>query len=111
MSDNESQGPPPWAPGEGGALIIELDNDGTPLTLCTFRRRRGEDRSDIWNIITVCDLRGIDPLGRTLSGEIQSDGGFEFHVEPDDSSRAALIAFVEATDPRLHFEKRDWVFK
>jgi len=112
MSDNESQDPPPWAPGEDGALIIERDNDGTPLTLGTFRRRRGEDRSGIWHVFDVCELRGIDPLGRMLSGEIQSDGGFYFHVEPDDSSRAALIAFVEATDQRLHFEDDpDWVFE
>ena len=106
MSDNESQGPPPWTPGEDGALIIELDNEGTPLTLCAFRRRRGADRSDIWHIADVCELRGIDPLEPMLSGEIQSDGGFYFHVEPDDSSRPALIAFVEATDPRLHFEEK-----
>ena len=111
MSDKESQGPPPWAPGEGGALIIELDNDGSPLTLCTFRRRRGEDRSGIWNILTVCELRGIDYL-ESLSGEIRGDGSFDFYFVPDDGSRAALIAFVEATDPRLHFEEDDsWVFE
>ena len=105
------------APGEGGALIIELDNDGTPLTLCAFRRRRGADRSDIWHIADVCELRGIDPLEPLLFGEIQGDGSFNFYGVPDHSSRPALIAFVEATDPRLHFEEDDpydldrWVFE
>lgn len=109
MSDNESQGPPPWAPGESGALIIELDNDGTPLRLCTFRRRRGEGRSDSWHVFDVCELRGIDYP--PLSGEIQSDGGFSFHITPDESAQGALVAFIEATDSRLHFEDDGWVFE
>ena len=110
MSDNESQGPPPWAPGERGALIIELDNDGTPLTLWTFRRRRGEDRSGIWNILTVCELRGLDPLKPRTAAEIAADGGFSFHTTPDESAHGALVAFIEATDSRLHFEDDGWVF-
>jgi len=114
MSDQESQGPPPWTPGEDGALIVELDNDGTPLTLWTFRRRRGEDRSDIWNIFDVCELRGLDPLKPRTSAEIATDGGFSFHITPDESAQGALVPFIEATDPRLHFDPSDldsWVFK
>jgi len=100
------------APGEGGALIIELDNDGTPLTLCAFRRRRGADRSDIWHIADVCELRGIDPLEPLLFGEIQGDGGFSFHIPPDESAQEALAAFIEATDSRLHFDPDPpWVYE
>ena len=64
----------------------------------------------------MCELRGIDPL-EPLFGEIQGDGSFNFCNVPDESSRLALIAFVEATDPRLHFEEHDpddvdsWVFE
>lgn len=111
MSNPDTREPAPWAPEEYGAFIVQLGADNEPFALHTFVRQRGTEPREIWNILTVCELREVDPM--SPSGWIAGDGGFNFWLpaQMDDRWRKALIAFIEATDPRLHLDENDeWTF-
>lgn len=118
MSNPDTHNPAPWSPDEIGAFIVQLGTGGEPHALHTFSRRRGTDPSTMWHVADVCDLRGVDPCASPC-GSIEPDGRFMFfHLGGlADSSKARLIAFVEAADPRLHFEEFDpsdvtsWTFE
>lgn len=108
MSNGQIQDPGDWAPGAEGGFFVVMDASGKPLALHTFKSRRAPDSSDRWTATEVRELRGVDPLSSMPSGSIENDGGFDFGMSVDGASKAALAAFIEAEDPRLHFEEIDF---